>query len=468
MVSPKIYFAPGYEFQDRYGEKDIGKVIWYGGGYFDWDNIMGKHKGIDQVDNGKFDNTEETKFISGCCFMVRKEVLETVGYFDEDFYAYFEDGDWQKRILLQDGKLYYCGDTHIYHKVSQTFVVGSPQTDYLLTRNRLYFTFRYASLRTQFAVLRQSLKQLLFGRNAQRRGILDFIQSKVGRSPYGEISNGNYTYPVRLSILISDYKTSELTWKLLESIYKKNSGFDPEKDEVVVIDNATDDDFEPVMRDFPQTRFLRNKVNKGFVGAYNRLMEYGRGELFLLLNSDIEVKPHALSKIIKASLEFNHEYVLTGQLFFPNGDVQDSCFMLPTFMGAFKEYFLKIKGSYFMFRPKGNKMAQVEGAAMADFMIPRKVINKIGYLNRKLFMYFEDVDYCRRLKKARIPIYYCPDIQFYHHHGATAKRIGKAPINAQLIASSKIYHGKFKYFLLTSVLWLGQKWGKVTAPVSRV
>lgn len=467
VVSPKIFFAPGYEFLDKYSPSDKGKVIWYAGGSFDWNNVRSIHRGIDQVDKGKYDKIEQTGFISGCCFMVRRETLETVGYFDEDLFAYFEDNDWQKRILQSGGKLFYCGTTHIYHKVSQTMGIGSPQTDYLLTRNRLYFTFRYASARTKFAVIRESLRQLVFGRTAQKRAIVDFLRGKKGPSPYIEKNEGDYTYPIRMSVLISDYKTSDLTEQLLKSIYDKRSGYDSTKDEVIVLDNATDDDFESLMKKYPQTRFIRNKVNKGFVGGYNRLMEYARGELLFMLNSDIEVKDDAIATLISQSEKYNNEYVLSGQLLFPNGDPQDSCFMLPTIWGAFKQYFLNIKGSYFMFRPEVNKPVRVEGAAMAVFMIPRKVINKIGYLNRKLFMYFEDIDYCRRLKKNNIPIYYLPDSKFYHHHGATAKRIGKAIINPQLIASSKIYHGKFKYSLLTATLWLGQKWGQVTSPKSR-
>jgi GT2 family glycosyltransferase len=196
-------------------------------------------------------------------------------------------------------------------------------------------------------------------------------------------------------------------------------------------------------------------------------MEYARGELLFMLNSDIEVKDNALATLIETSQKFNHEYALSGQLLFPNGDPQDSCFRLPTIWGAFQQYFLNTPGSYFMFRPNTTKPVRVEGAAMANFLIPRKVINRIGYLNRKLFMYFEDIDYCRRLKKYDIPLYYCPDSKFFHHHGATAKRIGKAIISPQLIASAKIYHGNFRYSLLTAVLWLGQKWARVTTPVSK-
>jgi len=467
VVSPKIYFAKGYEFQDRYDKKDLGKVLWYAGGNFDWNNVRSIHRGIDQVDTGLYRQTEKTGFVSGCCLMVRRHTLEKFGYFNEDYFAYFEDNEWQQRILRGGGQLYYCGNTHIYHKVSQTMGLGSPQTDYLLTRNRLYFTLKYAGIRTKFAVLREMLRQLISGRDAQKKGIMDFIKGIHGPSPYTKNVSEKYSYPIRLSIIVSDFKTSVLTSQLLKSVYRKDSGFDPKQDEVIVIDNATDDDFSVIEKSYPQARIIKNAINKGFVGAYNRLMEYARGEIILMFNSDIEVKGDAIKAMFKASEKYNHEAVLTGKLLFPDGGPQDSCFNLPTISGAFSQYFLNKPGSYFMFRPDDGKHTRVEGGAMADFLIPRKVINKIGYLNRKLFMYFEDIDYCRRLKKAEIPIYYLPEAEFFHHHGATAKKIGKVEINRQLIESAKIYHGEFKFFLLSWVLRLGQKWGQITTPTSR-
>ncbi|MGA3291875.1 MAG: glycosyltransferase family 2 protein [Candidatus Microgenomates bacterium] len=467
VVSPKIYFAKGYEFKDRYAKKDLGHVIWYAGGEFDWANVRSVHKGIDEVDEGKYDAVTKTGFVTGCCFMVKRHTLEKAGYFDEDLFAYFDDNDWQQRILKIGGALYYHGGTHIYHKVSQTMGIGSEQTDYLLTRNRLYFTFKYAKPRVKFAVFREMIRQLVTGRPAQKKGVMDFIKGVKGHSPYKIPSEGLYHYPVRLSVIVSSYKTSALTSELLKSIYREGSGFDPKQDEVIVLDNATDDDFSVVTKNFPQARYLRNVVNKGFVGGNNRLFEYSRGELVLMFNTDIEVKGNSIGELIRTSREFNDEAVLTGRLLFPDGSPQDCCFNLPTIRGVLKEYLLKQKGSFFMFLPKGDNPVRVEGGVMADFLIPRKVINKIGVLNRKLFMYFEDIDYCRRLKKAKIPVYYIPKAEFYHHHGATAKKIGKPAINTQIIESSKIYHGKFRYALITAALWFVQKVNIVTSPKSR-
>jgi N-acetylglucosaminyl-diphospho-decaprenol L-rhamnosyltransferase len=188
--------------------------------------------------------------------------------------------------------------------------------------------------------------------------------------------------------------------------------------------------------------------------------------MVLMFNTDIENKDDAIGKLIEASYRYNNEAVLTGTLLFPDGRPQDCCFNLPTITGAFKEYFLKIKGSYFMFLPKDTKPVKVEGGVMADFLIPSKIINRIGTLNKNLFMYFEDIDFCRRCKLNNIPIYFIPEASFYHHHGATAKKIGKPAINKQIIESAKIYHGDFYYKLITATLWLAQKWDKVTTPIS--
>lgn len=468
VASPKIYFAPGYEFhKDRYKKEDRGKVIWYAGGSFDWGDVRSIHRGIDEVDKGKYEKTDEVGFVSGCCLLIKTETLEKFGYFNEDLFSYFEDNEWQQRILQGGGKLYYSGDTNIYHKVSRSFGIGSDQTDYLLTRNRLYFAFAFATLRTKFAVFREMIRNLFFGRAAQKKGIWDFILGKKGNYPSVKESPGNYHYPIRLSIVISVYKTIKLTDQLLKSIFDGRSGFDENQDEVIVLNDVPEDDFSGLIKKYPKAKFLENKENLGFVKSYNRLMEGARGELVLLFNSDIEVKLFALSSLIKTSTNFKNEAVLAGNLIFPDGTLQDSCFRLPTISGAINEYFFKKKGSYFMYRPKGSKPTRVECAVMAAFLIPRKVINKIGYLNRKLIMYFEDVDYCRRLKAAGIPIYFCPDAKFYHHHGASSKKMGKEVANKQLIESAKIYHGRTYYYLLTVTLWLMQKIGRVTSPISR-
>jgi GT2 family glycosyltransferase len=70
-------------------------------------------------------------------------------------------------------------------------------------------------------------------------------------------------------------------------------------------------------------------------------------------------------------------------------------------------------------------------------------------------MYFEDLDYCRRVNSMGLKVYYLPDVHLIHVHGAS----GKAGVNTLLIESSKKYFGIVRYYLYTFVLWFGQKYG---------
>ncbi len=179
--------------------------------------------------------------------------------------------------------------------------------------------------------------------------------------------------------------------------------------------------------------------------------------------------------MIRVEDELKSGAILGGKLVFPDGSEQDSAFNLPTLTGAFKEYFLAQLGSYFMYQPKSlgvvsgppPRWIRVEGLVMACFLIPQKVIHKAGLLDEGTFIFFEDIEYARRLKKFNIPIYFVPSAKFIHHHGSSTKRIGQEKANEHLIKASEYYHGRFYYMLLTFVLRLGQKLGRVKTPVSR-
>ena len=477
LVSPKIYFAPGFEFhKERYSQKDLGKVLWYGGGYLDWNNVLAVHRGIDEVDSGKYTEAEETDFVSGACMLIKREIIEKVGKFDEKYFLYFEDSDFQKRVTDTGFKKYYCGKVAIYHKVSQSTGIGSELTDYFHSRNRLILGFKFGKLRTKFALLRQALILFFFGRPAQRRGILDFYLGIRGGVNVNHLegdldSHPLPQYPIKLSIGIVNYNTADLTKKLLQSIFKTRSHIGSGKldnMEVLVLDNGSSDNCKDVIKDFlPRIKFLENKENEGFSKGYNKTIKYSLGEYYLMLNSDIEVTKNGLYEMIKAEDELGGNAVLGGRLYFPDRSNQDSAYHLPTIWGAFKEYFLGKLGSYFMYMPKGKKPIQVEGVAMACFLIPRIIINKVGYLDEGTFIFFEDIEYCRRLKKYDVPIYFIPSAKFIHHHGGATKKLGQEKANRLLRKGAIYYHGSFYYLLLTSVLWFGQKLGRVKTPVSR-
>ena len=185
ILSPKIYFAPGFEFhKDRYSKENLGKVLWYAGGQIDWDNVYGKNRGVDEVDKGQYDKVEEIDFATGTCMFVSRSVLEKIGLFDKKYFMYYEDMDLSMRIKKAGFKVLYVPSANVWHKVAQSSGIGSNLNDYFITRNRLLFGMRYAKLRTRFALYRESLRFLLSGRVWQKKGVLDFYLGKYGKGSW--------------------------------------------------------------------------------------------------------------------------------------------------------------------------------------------------------------------------------------------------------------------------------------------
>ena len=186
IVSGKIYFAPGFEFHaKRYSKKDLGKVIWYAGGSYDWANALGSHAHVDEVDSQKLSSAQPTDFATGCCLLFRAEVASQIGLLNPDYFLYLEDLEFCQRARLRGWKIYFDPSIVLWHKVSRSAGgSGSKLNDYFITRNRLLFGLTYAPLRTKLALIRESVKMLMTGTPPQRLAVLDFYSHKLGKGSF--------------------------------------------------------------------------------------------------------------------------------------------------------------------------------------------------------------------------------------------------------------------------------------------
>ncbi len=186
ITSPKIYFAKGFEFhKGRYEEKDKGRVFWYAGGIMDWANVIARHRGVDEVDKGQYQNREETDFVTGACFLIKSEVFKKVGIFDNKYFLYYEDSDLSQRIKRAGYKIIYSPDAILWHNNAVSAGgSGSPLQDYYISRNRMIFGLRYAPLRSKVALIKESIKLLVVGRQWQKKGIGDFYLGRFGKGSY--------------------------------------------------------------------------------------------------------------------------------------------------------------------------------------------------------------------------------------------------------------------------------------------
>lgn len=186
IVGPKIYFAKGFEYHKaKYRDQELGKVIWYAGGEMDWNNVIGHHRGVDDVDHGQYDETVETEYVSGCCMLLTRKLLEKVGGFNKQYFLYYEDNDLSQRAKKKGFKILYAPKSIIWHKnAGSAGGSGSLLQDYYITRNRMLFGMKYAHLRSKIALIRESAGLLLSGRKWQKKGIADFYLRNFGRGSY--------------------------------------------------------------------------------------------------------------------------------------------------------------------------------------------------------------------------------------------------------------------------------------------
>lgn len=185
IIVPKIYFAKGFEFHDKYKQTELGKVIWYAGGNIDWANVIGYHRGVDEVDKGQFEKIIDTEVASGCCLMIKREVLEKIKGYDDKYFLYYEDADFSKRAMENGYRILLAPKSLIWHKNAQSSGgSGSDLQDYYISRNRLIFGFKYAGIRARIALFKESIRLVFLGRPWQRRGVIDFYLGQFGKGSF--------------------------------------------------------------------------------------------------------------------------------------------------------------------------------------------------------------------------------------------------------------------------------------------
>jgi len=245
---------------------------------------------------------------------------------------------------------------------------------------------------------------------------------------------------IKLSIIIVNYNTSKLTLAAIASVIKNKPKVSYE---IIIIDNASKEKLEKSLK----YKLIENKKNLGFATAVNQGIKKAKGEYIFLFNSDALVGKGALDKLVEFAENTPDAGAVVPKLINPDGTLQASIFRLPTAWLALSPTKLE------KFTP--SRKQSVKAAVMAAFLITPKALETIGLLDEKYFLYFEDLDYARKLKKAGLKIYYIPSAKVVHEHGASGG------VSRQLIASSKKYHGWLGYYIYTFILWMGQKWSKL-------
>jgi GT2 family glycosyltransferase len=267
---------------------------------------------------------------------------------------------------------------------------------------------------------------------------------------------------MELSIIIVNYNTKKLVLKCVDSILKTNPKC---KFEIIVVDNGSTDGSSELLSQIrgSKLRIILHKKNVGFARGNNSAIKRAFGQYILLLNSDTQVHRGTIDNLLEFAKHTPNVGIAAPKLLNTDGTVQGSVFRQPTIRRAIRQYWLLQKGQMDKYSPHVTHPIEVEAVVAAAMLITPAARVKVGMFDERYFMYFEDLDYCRRVREAGLKIYYVPQSEVVHIHGASGKGavISDASQWRRLIPSSKIYHGYFKHMILTFILWTGGKWLKL-------
>ena len=257
---------------------------------------------------------------------------------------------------------------------------------------------------------------------------------------------------MKLSIIIVNYNTANITLDCLRSIekYPFSHSF-----EVILVDNNSQDGSKEIFSKFKTKKFkfkyIYRNNNLGFSKANNIGIKNSQGEFVLLLNSDTEVIKNSLDMFLSQAQKLNNAGVVGCKLLNSDKSIQESVFNLPSVGRSISQYIFKSNEDLNKYYPKTNLPKEVESVVGAAFLITPQALKKLGGLDEKYFMYFEDLDYCRKARASGFKVYYLPEVKIIHHHGAS-KGDWKKMIN-----SSKLYHGALVHYIIFLITWFGQK-----------
>lgn len=234
---------------------------------------------------------------------------------------------------------------------------------------------------------------------------------------------------IDLSIVIVNWNSWNYLQKCIMSIMENA---DEMKYEIIVVDNCSSDhSVENISVHFPDIILIENKNNVGFPGANNQAFSIARGLYFLALNPDTLIKKNTLQQSLDAlkndvsigcigvkTLNGNGEILLSCARSYPS--IWSTFWHLFYIDTIFKKWkFLKSSEMSYWDHNNSCEVDMLHGGYM---MFPESIYRKLGGLDEKIPMFYEDIEYCCRIKKSGFRIYYLADVEIIHFVGMSVSK----------------------------------------------
>jgi len=271
--------------------------------------------------------------------------------------------------------------------------------------------------------------------------------------------------PPDLSIVIVNWNTCELLRACLASLPAATGELD---DEVFVVDNGSRDGSVAMVRErFPQVRLIAAGANLGFARANNLALERTTGRAVLLLNPDTVCPPGSLAQLLAAA-DAHPDHGGCGPLLVgADGEPTTSYGNFPALRFPWLRPIAGLplgrrwrQWSCFTHVPRRGEpdrtVAYVVGACL---LITRAALERVGSLDERFFLYFEETDWCLRARRAGLPVRLVTGVEVVHLEGRAAELASRFSL-IQFHASHRQFMAKHRGLHAVLHLRLALLWAK--------
>lgn len=250
-----------------------------------------------------------------------------------------------------------------------------------------------------------------------------------------------------ISVVIVAWKVRDLLRENLRALFTHPARH---SFEVFVADNASEDGtVEMIRSEFPQVHLIENDWDAGFAGPNNHALRLAQGDVLLLLNPDMVVGSGVLDHAYELLMRERDIGVLGVRLNDEQGKPIGSVRRFPTFWSQvatilkLPHVFPKIVRQYQFHDFDYTRCQDVDQVRGSFFAFRRDVMEKVGMLDPAYHIWFEEVDYCRRVRQAEYRVHYCAEVSCHDPVGKSTGQMTHFARQRILTASMVHYFDKW-------------------------
>lgn len=232
-----------------------------------------------------------------------------------------------------------------------------------------------------------------------------------------------------VSIIILNYRSKGLVKQCVKTIrlYPHDCSY-----EIIVVDNDSGDGVGGMLAEnFPEVRFIASPANVGYAAGNNLGIAEARGRYVLIMNPDITVRPGSIDEMVRFMDRNPDVGVMGPKLLHPDGTVDHSCYRFPRWttpiyrrtpagrLGIGR----REVGRYVMSDYDHQESRDVDWLLGAVLMVRKSAMDKVGPLDDRYFLYFEDTDWCRRFWDAGYRVVYYTGASMVHYHARLSAQV---------------------------------------------